>query len=83
MSYRLQFTLNWKKHILKGKGSYLSPWQQITTFALNVSEKLAERFPNDQFLQALEVFDPLTGWKNARDPHSYSGIIFSSHNYIR
>jgi len=68
----LKFTLQWRGHNIIGKGSYLAPWKQITEFACGVSERLKERFPPEELLEAMDIVNPAL-WKQSRDPSFKSG----------
>ena len=64
----------WRGHVIKGKGSYLGPWKRVVTFANQIAEKLAQRFPTEDFFQALDVMDPRQ-WADAHD-QSFATSMF-------
>jgi hypothetical protein len=62
----------WRGHELNGRGTYKDPWKRITKFANEIVSKLLVRFPKQDFLDALDIFDP-SQWKAARE--SVSGVF--------
>jgi CHASE3 domain sensor protein len=71
--------VQWRGHTIRGSTSYLEPWRRVTAFAHDIVKQLQKRFPNEDFLDALDIIDPQQ-WKAARD-HDFSESIFlkSSH----
>jgi hypothetical protein len=66
----LQFVLVWRKHEIKGKGSYLIPWKRITAFANRIAFAIGDRFPAEEFLKGLDVVVP-EEWRKAHDSRFY------------
>jgi hypothetical protein len=58
--------MQWRGHTVRGTSSYLEPWKRITKFANDIVKQLRQRFPPEEFLEALDVVDPRQ-WKAARD----------------
>ena len=63
------FTLSWRTHQISGKKSYIGPWLKITEFVSNITTKLAERFPPEPFLNALQIFNPLAWMEHRLSQH--------------
>jgi hypothetical protein len=70
-----KFTLRWREYDIKGQGSYYGPWKRIVAFANDVDGTLKARFPAEEFLEAMDIIDPMK-WKEAHDWNSGSSIIF-------
>jgi hypothetical protein len=69
--------LRWNNHEIKGEGSYLRPWTEISTYASNVADRLKARFPTTPLLEALSILNPQE-WEKHRDPQFNSGIPLST-----
>ena len=70
-----EFTLTWRGHDIRGKGSYFGPWKRMVEFASLVDSKIAARFPRTAFLAALDVVDPRE-WAMAHDRNSAFSMPF-------
>lgn len=53
-----EFTLTWRDHDIRGKGSYFGLWKRMIEFASLVDSKIVVRFPRIVFLVALDIIDP-------------------------
>jgi hypothetical protein len=71
----IEFTLTWRGHDIRGKGSYFGPWKRMVEFASLVDTKITARFPRTTFLAALDVVDPHE-WAVAHDRNSTFSISF-------
>ena len=60
---------------IRSKGIYHRPWKRVTTFAHIVVTTFESRFPDSEFLDALNIIDPST-WTKECDLNSESNITF-------
>ena len=50
-------------HEIYGEESYLNPWRTATQFTSHTIKGLKNRFPDDEFLKALDILNP-QAWKD-------------------
>ena len=67
--------MKWKGHDISGEESYLNSWKKATELVSQTIKGLQDRFPDDEFLKALDILNPQT-WKDyIQYDYEYNGTI--------